>query len=56
MNKTKIDHICEMNIPDPVHGDLKLSVMPFENTGEWVSLPEGFKIWEESLNDVLKHT
>jgi len=29
--------------------------MPFENNGEWVSLPEGFKIWEESFNNVLKH-
>ena len=28
--------------------------MPFENNGEWVSLPEGFKIWEDSFNEILK--
>jgi hypothetical protein len=29
--------------------------MPFENNGSWVSLPEGFKQWEESFNEVLKY-
>ncbi|NBP59435.1 hypothetical protein EBU71_23335 [bacterium] len=42
-------------IPDPNTGDFKLSVMPFENNGSWVSLPEGFKQWEESFNKVLKY-
>ncbi len=54
IHKTLIKKITEIKIPDTEHGDLKLSVFPFENTGEWVSLPEGFKIWEESFNEILK--
>ena len=53
-HKTHVKQLGEVQLPDPEFGDLKLSVMPFENTGEWVSLPEGFKIWEQSFNDVLK--
>ena len=54
IHETVVKKICEVKLPDPEHGDLKLSVMPFENNGEWVSLPEGFKIWEHSFNDILK--
>lgn len=54
VHNTQIKEIGEMNIPDPEHGDLKLSVFPFENNGEWISLPEGFKPWEESLNKVME--
>ena len=53
-HKTHVKKLCEVQLPDPEFGDLKLSVMPFENTGDWVSLPEGFKIWEKSFNDILK--
>ena len=53
-HKTHVKKIGEVSLPDPEHGDLKLSVFPFENTGEWVTLPEGFKCWEEAFNDVLK--
>jgi hypothetical protein len=52
---TTIKGLGEVNLPDPEFGDFKLSVMPFENNGEWVSLPEGFKIWEESFNQVIKN-
>ncbi len=55
LHKTHIKNLGMVQLPDPEYGDLKLSVMPFENNGEWVSLPEGFKIWENSFNDVLKH-
>lgn len=52
---TSVKNLGEVNLPDPEFGDFKLSVMPFENNGEWVSLPEGFKIWEESFNQVIKN-
>jgi hypothetical protein len=54
-HKTSVKNLGEIQLPDPEFGDFKLSVMPFENTGGWVSLPEGFKIWEESFNEVLKN-
>ncbi len=54
LHKTRVVKISEVSIPDPEHGDFKLSVFPFENTGEWISLPEGFKIWEKSFNDIVK--
>ena len=53
-HKTTVKNLGEFILPDPKVGDFKLSVMPFENTGEWVSLPEGFKQWEESFNQIIK--
>lgn len=53
-HRTSVKNLGEVILPDPATGDFKLSVMPFENTGEWVSLPEGFKQWEESFNEILK--
>lgn len=53
-HKTSIRNLGELEIPDPAVGDLKLSVMPFENNGEWVSLPDGFKLWEDAFNKILK--
>lgn len=53
-HKTTVKNLGEFILPDPAVGDFKLSVMPFENTGEWVSLPEGFKQWEESFNQIIK--
>jgi hypothetical protein len=54
-HKTHVKQLCEVQLPDPEFGDFKLSVMPFENNGEFVSLPEGFKRWEESFNQVLNN-
>jgi hypothetical protein len=54
IHNTHIINMGCVKLVDPQYGDFKLSVMPFENTGEWVSLPEGFKIWEESFNQILK--
>ena len=54
-HRTSVKNLGEVILPDPEFGDFKLSVMPFENTGGWVSLPEGFKLWEESFNDVIKN-
>lgn len=53
IHHTTIKELCEVNLPDPQHGNLRLNVFPFENTGEHVSLPEGFKMWEESFNEVI---
>jgi hypothetical protein len=54
-HRTSIKNLGEVILPDPETGDFKLSVMPFENNGSWISLPEGFKQWEESFNEVLKY-
>ena len=54
LHKTSIKNLGEFKLPEPKYGDLKLSVMPFENNGEYVELPEGFKMFEESFNNVLK--
>jgi hypothetical protein len=53
-HKTHVKQLGEVQLPDPEFGDLKLSVMPFENNGEWVSLPDGFKLWEDAFNKILK--
>jgi hypothetical protein len=54
-HRTSVKNLGEVILPDPNTGDFKLSVMPFENNGSWVSLPEGFKQWEESFNEVLRY-
>ena len=54
-HRTVIKKLGKVNLTDPKTGDLKLSVMPFENNGKWVELPEGFKQWEKSLNDILEY-
>ena len=54
IHNTKVRKIGKFNLPDPQHGDLKLSVFPFENTGKRISLPKGFEIWEDSFNEILK--
>src|SRR6187399_3192106 len=51
----KITLLGKISLPNPKYGDLKLSVMPFENTGIFVKLPIGFEMWEESFNEVLKY-
>lgn len=53
INSTKIKKIGRLSLPDPEFGDFKLSMFPFEHTGGWVKLPEGFKSWEASLNLIL---
>lgn len=52
-HKTHIKNLGFCHLPDPAHGDLKLSVMPFQHT-EDIKLPEGFKMWEKSLNDIMR--
>lgn len=54
VHQTTIKQIGKMNIPDPKFGDLKLSVMPFENNGKRIKLPFGFELWEDALNEVAK--
>lgn len=50
---TKIIRIGKAEVPNPVHGDVKLSVFPFENTGKRLKLPDGFKIWEPLFNRIM---
>jgi len=52
-NNTTIKRVGKLVLADPEFGDFKLSVFPFEHTGEWIKLPEGFKAWEASLNQIL---
>lgn len=54
VHQTSIKQVGKMNLPDPQFGDLKLSVMPFENNGKRIKLPVGFELWENSLNEVVK--
>jgi hypothetical protein len=54
VHDTRITKVQELRIPDPEHGDFKLSVFPFENNRKWISLPEGFKLWEKTLNEIMR--
>jgi len=54
VHQTRINEVCKMKIPDPLHGDFKLSVFPFKNVREGIVLPHGFKMWESSLNEIMK--
>jgi len=53
VHQTTIKQVGKMNLPDPQFGDLKLSVMPFENNGKRIKLPVGFELWEDALNKVV---
>ncbi len=55
INLTTIRKVGHMSIPNPEYGDFKLSVFPFENNGDWIKLPVGFEIWEQSFNNLLKN-
>ncbi len=52
-HQTQIKKIGKLILPDPQYGDLKLSVMPFENNGQYIHLPIGFEMWEKPLNELL---
>lgn len=54
VHQTTIKQIGKVNLLDPQFGDLKLSVMPFENNGKRIKLPVGFELWEDALNEVVK--
>lgn len=54
VHQTTIKKLGKINLPDPQFGDLKLSVMPFENNGKRIKLPIGFELWEDALNEVVK--
>lgn len=51
----KILELQEMSIPDQAIGNSRLNVMPFEQVKGWVELPEPYKMWEKSLNEILKY-
>jgi len=52
---TRIESLGRIIVANPQYGDMKLSVFPFEHTGRRQYLPEGFKIWEDNFNAMLKH-
>jgi hypothetical protein len=51
---TVIKKVGKMNLVDPQYGDMKLSVMPFENDGTRIFLPRGFEMWDDILNQIMK--
>jgi len=54
--RVKIQEIGPFDIPNGEYGDLKLNVFPFKNNGRKICLPEGFRAWEDSLNEIVsKH-
>lgn len=53
--KSEIRNLGKMTLPDPQFGDQKLSVFPFEHTGARIGLPNGYQMWEDALNDVMKN-
>jgi len=54
VHQTVIKKLGKVNLLDPQYGDLKLSVMPFENNGKRIKLPVGFELWEDALNEIVK--
>lgn len=53
-HKTHIKQIEKLQVPDLEYGDMKLNVLPFEHTGEYIKLPNGFETWNDCFNEVLK--
>lgn len=53
-HQTIIKKIDKLNLPDPQFGDMKLSVMPFENNHTYIHLPKGFEMWEDALNKIAR--
>lgn len=54
ITRATIKKIGKFNLLDPQFGDLKLSVMPFENNGQRIKLPAGFEMWEDLVNQIAK--
>jgi len=54
LHKTRVLCLGSEYIPDPEHGDLKLSVFPFNHNHEWITLPVGFKLWESSVTQIMR--
>jgi hypothetical protein len=54
--ESKIIDTGDFYIPDPEFGDVKLNVFPFINSvsNKRVYLPECFKLWELSVNEIAK--
>ena len=52
-HKTHIIKVRKLPVPDPKYGNMKLNVHPFEHTGEYVKLPNGFETWNDSFNEIM---
>jgi len=55
IHKTTILNFGKIAIPDQKFGNTKLNVYPFTHTGRKVSLPSPYSMWEDTLNEMLKH-
>jgi hypothetical protein len=53
--QTKAKNFGCINIPEQSIGNTRLNVFPFEQTKEYVELPEPYKMWEETLNEILMY-
>lgn len=53
--RTKQLKIATIRLPDPDYGDIKLNVYPFKHDGSYIGLPKSFEIYEESLNEIMRH-
>ena len=51
---TQTKNFGKLEIPDQKLGNTRLNVMPFEQTKEWIDLPEEYEKWEGTLNEILK--
>jgi len=55
VHKTSILNFGEISIPDQEFGNTKLNVFPFTHTGKDISLPAPYGMWEDTVNEILKH-
>ncbi len=51
--KCSLINIGNERILNPMYGDFKLQVFPFDSISE-IILPDGFKLWENQVNRILK--
>lgn len=49
-----IKDICNLNVPNPEYGDMKLNVFPIDIENSPL-LPKEFSIWEETLDSIIEH-
>ena len=58
MSKTHIAQFRDfgpLKVEDQEFGNTHLNVFPFKHTSEPVVLPAPYKMWEDTLNEILKH-
>jgi hypothetical protein len=53
--QTKSKSFGKISIPEQKVGNTRLNVFPFKHTEEYVTLSEPYKLWEETLNEILMY-